>query len=63
MGVYDAMVLINMTSSQAPAAYGTLAHTAMLNDFLKGLHPTDFTAGQSVNLQWVDHPFPINKKL
>ena len=62
-GVYEAFVLLNLTSSQAPAAYGTLVHTAMLNDFVKKLNPTDWPAGQLVNLNWIDHPFPINKKL
>jgi hypothetical protein len=37
LGNYEAFVLVNATSSQAPAAYGTLAHTAMLNDFVKSI--------------------------
>jgi hypothetical protein len=55
-------VLVNITSSQVPAAYGTMAHTAMLNDFISK-NATDWPAGQRVNLNWIDHPFPINKKL
>lgn len=31
---YESFVLLNITSSQVPAAYGTLAHTAMLNAYL-----------------------------
>jgi len=62
-GAYGAFVLVNITSSQVPAVYGTLAHTAMLNAYVKGLNPTAWPAGQTVNLNWIDHPFPINKKL
>jgi hypothetical protein len=62
VGAYEALVLVNLTSSQAPAAYGTLAHTAMLNDFISKRDPK-WPAGQLVNLKWIDHPFPINKKL
>ena len=62
VGAYEALVLVNITSSQAPAAYGTLAHTAMLNDFISKRDP-NWPSGQLVNLKWIDHPFPINKKL
>jgi hypothetical protein len=62
-GNYEALVLLNITSSQVPAVYGTLAHTAMLNDFVRKLKGTEWPAGQLVNLSWIDHPFPINKKL
>ena len=60
-GEYQAFVLVNITSSQVPAAYGTLAHTAMLNQFLR--KTSKLTDDQVVNLNWIDHPFPINKKL
>jgi hypothetical protein len=63
IGKYEAMVLLNITSSQVPAVYGTLVHTAMLNDFVRKLKGTEWPAGQLVNLNWIDHPFPINKKL
>jgi len=63
IGKYEALLLLNLTSSQVPAVYGTLVHTAMLNDFVRKLKGTEWPAGQLVKLNWVDHPFPINKKL
>jgi len=40
--------------------FGTLAHTAMLNDFLTAM---GLLQDKRVDLTWIDHPFPINKKL
>jgi hypothetical protein len=34
---YEALLLVNITSSQVPAAYGTMLHTAMLNDYVRGI--------------------------
>lgn len=47
------------------APYGTLIHTAMLNDYLsKHAKLTDPNAKDvHVKLNWVDQPFPLNKKL
>ena len=61
-GAYEAFLLVNITSSEIPAAYGTLVHTAILNHYLQNTQ-SGWPEGQLVKVNWIDHPFPLNKKL